>query len=74
MVIIMYMLVTLFKKALGGRFATCTLKTLNKNFFRASLYRITKEHPQLFPKKSEEEIDLLRYLYQGHNLLLLQNN
>ena len=74
MVIIMYMLVTLFKKALGGRFATCTLKTLNKNFFRASLYRITKEHPQLFPKKSEEEIDLLRYLYQDHNLLLLQNN
>jgi hypothetical protein len=70
MVLIMYMLVTLFKKALGGRFATCSLKTLNKNFFRASIYRIKKENPQLFPVKDEQELDLLNYLYQDHKLLI----
>jgi hypothetical protein len=74
MVFIMYMLVTIFKKALGGCFAKCSLKTLNKNFFRASLYRITKEHPEIFLKKNEEEIDLLSCLYKDHDLLLLQNN
>jgi hypothetical protein len=74
MVFIMYMLVTLFKKALGGRFATCSLKTLNKNFFRASLFRITKENPQLFLRKNDKKIDLFSCLYQDHNLLLLQNN
>jgi len=77
MVLIMYMLVTLFKKALSGRFAACSLKTLNKNFLRASLYRITKENPQLFLRKNEEgheELDLLSCLYQDDNLLLLQNN
>ena len=72
MVLIMYMMVTLFKKALGGQFATCTLKTLSKNFFRASLCRIKKEHPELFPIFYEEskETDLLNHLYQDPKLLL----
>lgn len=70
MVLIMYTLVTLFKKVLGGCFATCSLKTLNKNFFRASLLRIKKEHPQLFPVKNEHGLDLLNYLYQDRKLLI----
>jgi len=70
MVLIMYMLVTLFKKALGGCFATCSLKTLNKNFFRASICRIKKEHPQIFPEKTGQEFNLLNCLYQDRKLLL----
>jgi hypothetical protein len=72
MVLIMYMMVTLFKKSLGGYFANCSLKTLSKNFFRASLCRIKKEHPELFPVFYEDskEADLLNHLYQDHKLLL----
>ena len=70
MVLIMYMVVTLFKKALGGCFANCSLKTLNKNFFRASIRRIKKEHPELFPEKNGQEADLLNCLYQDRELLL----
>jgi len=70
MVLIMYMLVTLFKKALGCCFATCSLKTLNKNFFRASICRIKKEHPQIFPEKTGQEFNLLNCLYQDRKLLL----
>jgi hypothetical protein len=70
-VMLMYMLVTLFKKALGGRFAACSLKTLNKNFFRAPIFRIKKEHPDLFSMLHEEskETYLLNCLYQDRKLL-----
>lgn len=72
MVLIMYILVTLFKKALGGSFATCSLKTLKKNFFRASVYRIKKEHPELlylFCTERKED-DLLNRLYLNRKLLV----
>ncbi len=66
-------MVTLFKKALGGCFATYSLKTLNKNFFRAPLHRIKEEHPDLLPMFSEEskEANLLDRLYLGQKLLLI---
>ena len=72
MVVIMYMMVTLFKKALGGRFVKCSLKTLSKNFFRASLCRIKKEHPELFPGfyEKSKEANLLNHLCEDHKLLL----
>jgi transposase len=73
LVLLMYMLVTLFKKALGGAFATCSLKTLNKNFFRASLRRISREYPDLFPQFYDEngqENDFLNRLYSDQRLLL----
>jgi hypothetical protein len=72
MVLIMYMMVTLFKKALGGGFAKCSLKTLSKNFFRASVCRIEKENPGLFPKFYEQskEANLLNHLCKDPKLLL----
>lgn len=70
-VMLMYMLVTLFKKALGGRFTACSLKTLNKNFFRAPIVRIKKEHSDLFSMLHEvsKETYLLNCLYQDRKLL-----
>lgn len=72
MVLLMYMLVTLFKKALGGCFAASSLKTLNKNFFRAPIYRIKKEYPYLLPIFAEgiNKNYLLDCLIQEGRLLL----
>lgn len=72
MVLLIYMLVTLFKKILKGPFATCSLKTLNKNIFRAPIHRIKKEYPALFPLACEKSRSayLLNHLYQNRKLLL----
>lgn len=72
MVLLMYMLVTLFKKALGGSFVSCSLKTLNKNFFRAPLYRIKREYPHLLTMFAKETNGayLLDYMDQNQKLLL----
>jgi hypothetical protein len=72
MVLLMYMLVTLFKKALGGTFSVCSLKTLNKIFFRASICRIQKEHPNLLRTFIDEGNKgfLLDYLIQDQKFLL----
>ena len=72
MVMLMYMLVTLFKKILSGRFATCSLKTLNKNFFRAPICRVKKEYPSLFPILREEikEPNLQNQLDQDREFIL----
>jgi len=76
MVMLMYIMVTLFKKALGICFATCSLKTLNKNFFRSPICRIKKEYPTLLPMLQEENKELywLNCSHQNPELLMTDKN